>query len=161
QYARQRPPSPARLQPSRTPRSTGGTSISSTPTGAALKITPSFSPYRNPPSRPVSSRYSLSRGISSLRSQPMSPFRVLRRITSGLLVTALLLPAVALAAERPNIVFIFADDLGWTDLGCQGSKYYETPNIDRLAAEGMRFTDGYTTSPNCQPTRAAIMSGQY
>jgi len=65
------------------------------------------------------------------------------------------------AAARPNIVFILADDLGYTDLGCYGSKYYETPNIDRLAAEGVRFTDGYTCGPNCQPTRAALMSGQY
>lgn len=64
-------------------------------------------------------------------------------------------------AQRPNIVFILADDLGWTDLGCQGSTYYETPNIDRLAADGLRFTSGYTCGPNCQPTRAAIMSGQY
>ncbi len=63
--------------------------------------------------------------------------------------------------SRPNIVFILADDLGWTDLGCQGSNYYETPNIDRLAASGMRFTDGYTCGPNCQPTRAALLSGQY
>ncbi len=65
------------------------------------------------------------------------------------------------AAEKPNVVFILADDLGWTDLGCQGSRYYETPNIDRLAAQGVRFTSGYTGGPNCQPTRAALMSGQY
>ncbi|MDX1948693.1 MAG: sulfatase [Pirellulaceae bacterium] len=65
------------------------------------------------------------------------------------------------AGAKPNIVFILADDLGWTDLACQGSKYYETPNIDRLAAQGVRFTDGYTCGPNCQPTRAALMSGQY
>jgi arylsulfatase A-like enzyme len=64
-------------------------------------------------------------------------------------------------ASRPNVVLILADDLGWTDLGCQGSKYYETPNIDRLAAAGVRFTDGYTCGPNCQPTRAALLSGQY
>ena len=60
----------------------------------------------------------------------------------------------------PNIVFILADDLGWTDLGCTGSKYYETPNIDALAKSGMRFTSAYTC-PNCQPTRAALLSGQY
>jgi len=65
------------------------------------------------------------------------------------------------ARQRPNIVFILADDLGWTDLGVQGSKYYESPNIDRLAAGGMRFTDGYSCGPNCQPTRAALLSGQY
>jgi len=58
-------------------------------------------------------------------------------------------------------LFILADDLGWTDLGCQGSKYYKTPNIDKLAATGLRFTHGYTCGPNCQPTRAAIMTGQY
>lgn len=62
---------------------------------------------------------------------------------------------------KPNIVFILADDLGWTDLGCQGSGYYRTPHIDRLAAQGVRFTQGYSCGPNCQPTRAALMTGQY
>src|SRR5688572_9074139 len=56
---------------------------------------------------------------------------------------------------KPNLIFILADDLGYTDLACYGSQYYETPNIDRLAAQGIRFTDGYTCGPNCQPTRAA------
>ncbi|MCR4411571.1 MAG: sulfatase [Thermoguttaceae bacterium] len=64
-------------------------------------------------------------------------------------------------ARKPNVVFILADDLGWTDVACYGSRYYETPHIDRLAAEGMRFTHGYTCGPNCQPTRAALMTGQY
>ena len=63
--------------------------------------------------------------------------------------------------KRPNVVLILADDLGWTDLGCQGSGYYQTPHIDRLAAAGLRFTHGYTCGPNCQPTRAALMTGQY
>ena len=68
----------------------------------------------------------------------------------------------AAAADRvPNIVFIFADDLGWTDLGCFGSKYYETPNIDRLARHGMRFSSAYTNGPNCAPTRACLISGRY
>src|SRR5262245_22889302 len=67
---------------------------------------------------------------------------------------------IAAAAENPNIVYILADDLGWTDLGCQGSKYYETPNIDRLASQGMRLTR-YHNCQNCQPTRAALMTGQY
>src|SRR5262245_8144534 len=91
----------------------------------------------------------------------MSP-RFLR--VSLLSLTALLVAdSVLVAGEKrpPNIVFVLADDLGWSDLGCQGSKYYETPNIDRLAARGMRFTYGYTCGPNCQPTRAALMSGQY
>src|SRR6187549_2428064 len=64
-------------------------------------------------------------------------------------------------ADKPNVVFIVADDLGYTDLACYGSKYYSTPNIDRLAAQGVRFTNGYTCGPNCQPTRAALNSGQY
>ncbi len=76
----------------------------------------------------------------------------------------LLFAAAATAAEpakKPNVVFILADDLGWTDLGCQGSKFYKTPNIDKLAASGLRFTNGYTCGPNCQPTRAALLTGQY
>jgi arylsulfatase A-like enzyme len=65
------------------------------------------------------------------------------------------------AAERvPNVVFILADDLGYTDVGCFRSKYYETPNIDRLAQQGMKMTRHHHCQ-NCQPTRAALMSGQY
>jgi arylsulfatase A-like enzyme len=64
------------------------------------------------------------------------------------------------AASKPNIIFILADDLGWTDLGVQGSKYYESPNIDRLALQGVRLTN-YHHCQNCAPTRAALMSGQY
>lgn len=63
-------------------------------------------------------------------------------------------------ASRPNIVFVMADDLGYTDLGCQGSQYYESPHIDRLASQGMRLL-GHHHCQNCAPTRAAIMSGQY
>jgi arylsulfatase A-like enzyme len=72
-----------------------------------------------------------------------------------------LTPALAAVPAKPNIIFILADDLGYTDVACYGSKYYETPNIDRLAAQGIRFTSGQTCGPNCQPTRAALMSGQY
>jgi arylsulfatase A-like enzyme len=67
----------------------------------------------------------------------------------------------AQASKRPNIVYILADDLGYADVACYGSKYYETPHIDKLAADGARFTDAYNCGPNCQPTRAALMSGQY
>jgi len=63
--------------------------------------------------------------------------------------------------RKPNLIFILIDDMGWRDLCCYGSKYYETPNIDRLASEGMMFTDAYTCGPNCAPTRASLMSGQY
>lgn len=83
------------------------------------------------------------------------------RLAGAGIAAALGLAGAAGAADQPNIVFVLADDLGWTDLGCQGSKYYATPNIDRLASQGMRFTHGCTCGPNCQPTRAALMSGQY
>ncbi|MFH1266546.1 MAG: sulfatase [Planctomycetota bacterium] len=62
---------------------------------------------------------------------------------------------------RPNIVFLLIDDLGWADLGCSGSRYYETPRIDQLAREGMRFTDAYAACPACSPTRASILTGKY
>ena len=62
---------------------------------------------------------------------------------------------------KPNILFILMDDLGQRDLGCYGSTFYETPHLDRLAHEGMRFTDAYAACPVCSPTRASIMSGKY
>ena len=63
--------------------------------------------------------------------------------------------------RKPNIVFILADDLGWSDLGCYGNRFHETPTLDRLATQGMRFTDAYAACPVCSPTRASILSGQY
>jgi arylsulfatase A-like enzyme len=86
---------------------------------------------------------------------------MMRLFLSLAFVLALSTCAAADTPKQPNIVFILADDLGWTDLGCQGSKFYKTPNIDKLAASGLRFTNGYTCGPNCQPTRAALMTGQY
>lgn len=68
---------------------------------------------------------------------------------------------LAPAAEKLNVVLILADDLGGADLGCYGSKYHRTPNLDRLAAEGLRFTEGYASCPVCSPTRAALMTGKY
>ena len=65
------------------------------------------------------------------------------------------------AASRPNIIFILADDLGWRDLGCYGSTYHKTPNLDSLAQQGMRFTQAYAANPLCSPTRASIMTGLY
>lgn len=69
--------------------------------------------------------------------------------------------AIAARADRTNVVFFLADDLGWRDLGAWGSTFYETPNADRLASEGMRFTAGYAACPVCSPTRASIQSGKY
>ncbi|MFV0309647.1 MAG: sulfatase-like hydrolase/transferase [Desertimonas sp.] len=64
-------------------------------------------------------------------------------------------------ARRPNVVFILADDLGWADLGCYGSDEITTPNLDRLAAQGVRFTHAYASSPWCSPTRIALYTGRY
>ncbi|MBK5293391.1 MAG: sulfatase [Acidobacteriia bacterium] len=73
------------------------------------------------------------------------------------------LAAAPLAAQRkpPNVVFILIDDYGWRDTGYNGSTFYQTPNIDRLSRESMVFTNGYSASPVCSPTRAAIMTGKY
>ncbi|MDF7822607.1 sulfatase [Pontiellaceae bacterium B12227] len=75
----------------------------------------------------------------------------------------LCIPWLILVAEarQPNVLFIVVDDLGWKDTGCYGSTFYETPNVDRLAATGMRFTDAYSANPLCSPTRSSILSGQY
>jgi len=63
--------------------------------------------------------------------------------------------------RRPNIVYVLADDLGWSELGCYGNTFNETPNIDRLATQGMLFTDTYAAAPVCSPYRVALMTGQY
>lgn len=62
--------------------------------------------------------------------------------------------------KSPNVLFILVDDLGWKDLGSYGSEFYDTPNLDRLAGQGIRFTDAYSAHPVCSPTRAAIMTGK-
>ena len=74
---------------------------------------------------------------------------------------AVVLSLGAAADDRPNIVFILADDLGWTDLAVTGSDYYLTPNLDKFAGQSLRFTNGYSNCANCAPTRAALMSGMY
>jgi len=107
-----------------------------------------------------------SRGVHA----PSHPLGSLRHRTATLVLTSL---AACLSIEAgkcegrpksdrvPNIVLILADDLGWADLGCYGNTYHQTPNLDRLAAQGMRFTDAYAASSVCSPTRSSIMSGKY
>jgi arylsulfatase A len=77
------------------------------------------------------------------------------------LTLALALFLGASTADKPNIVFFLIDDLGATDLGCTGSSFHETPNLDRLAARGMRFTNAYSACTVCSPTRASLLTGKY
>lgn len=77
------------------------------------------------------------------------------------LVTSDLLVAAMSEFSRFNILFVLVDDLGWKDLGSYGNRFIETPHADRLAAQGMRFTDAYAASPVCSPTRASLLTGQY
>lgn len=88
--------------------------------------------------------------------------RIVQLLCVGLIWTLAFFKASPCTAEesRPNIIFIMADDLGGTDLACYGSRYYETPNIDKLASQGVRFLSHHHCQ-NCTPTRAALMSGQY
>ena len=65
------------------------------------------------------------------------------------------------AADKPNFVFIMADDLGWSDVGFNGTKFYESPNLDRICKTGMKFNRAYSGGPNCLPTRACLISGMY
>lgn len=78
-----------------------------------------------------------------------------------LLAFCLLFAATAFAAEKPNIIIILADDLGYGDLGCYGHPSIRTPNLDRMAAEGMRFTDFYSAAEVCTPSRAGLLTGRY
>jgi len=81
------------------------------------------------------------------------------RPTLTLLLTILL--ASAVHAEKPNILLIYIDDLGWKDVGFMGTDFYDTPHLDKLAAGGMIFTDAYAGAANCAPSRACLLSGQY
>ncbi len=86
----------------------------------------------------------------------------MRSMTTGTLLLAILCLSVPAAAERPNFLFLLVDDLGYMDVGAYNPDcLYDTPHIDRLAADGMLFTDGYVVSPVCSPTRYSIMTGRY
>ena len=86
-------------------------------------------------------------------------FKTISNLCALLLLTTGI--TIAQPRQRPNIVLVLADDLGWKDVGYQGSDYYETPNIDKLAKAGMVFTQAYAGAGNCAPSRAVLLSGQY
>lgn len=90
-----------------------------------------------------------------------------KELTFSIIILLLTLGIMSLAAckkqasQKPNFVFIFIDDLGYYDVGYMGAKYYKTTNIDKLASEGMIFTQAYANAANCAPTRASLLTGQY
>lgn len=90
----------------------------------------------------------------------------MKNLKRGIVLPILLIPLHLIQSqkvrmEKPNIIFFMADDLGWTDLTCYGSKFYETPNLDQLAKEGVLFTNAYATCPVSSPTRASFQTGKY
>jgi len=90
----------------------------------------------------------------------LSRRRFLAGVTAAALASVLSSRPTA-AARRPNVVLFLVDDMGWMDSTVYGSRYYETPNVDRLAAQSMRFTNAYSAAPLCTATRASIMTGKY
>jgi arylsulfatase A-like enzyme len=91
----------------------------------------------------------------------MAMNRTITAVKTAALLCAILASVPVRAAERPNLVLIFVDDLGYGDIGCYGAKKIRTPNIDRLAREGMRFTDFYVSQPVCSASRASLLTGAY
>lgn len=91
----------------------------------------------------------------------MSDKRSVKTFIPIIIAFAACFPCSAAEARQPNIVFIFADDLGWQDVGFAGGNGFETPNLDRLAKQGMVFTNGYAAAANCEPSRACVLTGNY
>ena len=87
--------------------------------------------------------------------------KLLSVLTVSLFLTAFSAESTGQKPRQPNIIIFYVDDLGWMDLSVQGSKFYETPAIDKLAGQGMRFTEAYTAHPRCVPARYAVMTGKY
>ena len=87
--------------------------------------------------------------------------RIIALLALALLACSTRHSSAVASTKQPNVILIVVDDLGWTDLSCMGSEFYETPNIDRLADQGMRFTSAYSACTVCSPSRAAILTGKY
>jgi arylsulfatase A len=85
---------------------------------------------------------------------------MIRRLIFSIALAYLSVTSVTQGAEKPNIIFVFIDDLGWKDIGCYGNEFVDTPHIDKLAHQGVRFTDAYAAGAVCSPTRCAVQSGQ-
>ncbi len=101
-------------------------------------------------------KYAINSSLESVisKNEKMNRYKYLITISLFLFTTMLQ------SQTQPNIIMIYADDLGWKDLSCTGSEYYETPNLDLLAKNGMRFTRAYAAAPVCAPSRGALLSGR-
>src|SRR6202022_1394937 len=100
-------------------------------------------------------------GSRWLKPAPTSEAPMLRALLGVAIVAGFAPSAFAQGAKKPNIIFILADDLGYGDLGCYGQKKIKTPNLDRMAAQGMRFTQAYAGSTVCAPSRCVLMTGKH
>ena len=90
--------------------------------------------------------------------------KILRGAATALFAIQILCPQTAMAkaeTRKPNIIFFLVDDLGWPDVGCYGSSFYETPAIDQMAKDGVKFDNAYATCHVCSPSRASILTGKY
>ena len=85
----------------------------------------------------------------------------MRSILCSLLILSTMVGSVRLVADTPNILLIYADDVGYGDLGCYGATGVDTPNLNRLAAGGIRFTSAYATASTCTPSRYSLLTGEY
>ena len=88
-------------------------------------------------------------------------FKYLTVFSLGALSLTASIAEAETSQSKPNVVLFFVDDLGWSDTASYGSSFYETPNIDALANDGVRFTDAYATSHVCSPSRASLITGKY
>ena len=101
-------------------------------------------------------------GNESGAASPARPNAALLGVALALAFLCGRLPAGEAKAPRPpNIIFILADDLGWAELGCYGNKFNETPRLDRMARQGLHFTEAYAAAPVCSPYRASFLTGQF
>ena len=85
----------------------------------------------------------------------------MKSILKCLLTLTVLIGPISVAADGPNILLIYADDVGYGDLGCYGATAIDTPNLDRLASQGIRFTSAYATASTCTPSRYSLLTGEY
>src|SRR5687767_6830023 len=83
------------------------------------------------------------------------------RLRFALAILPWLVPQAAVAQDRPNVILIYADDLGYGDVSAYGARRLKTPNVDRLAREGLRFTDAHSPAATCTPSRYALLTGEY